>query len=64
MQLVKIIKVYQPAVKVMHPTSQPNISVKTLDDVKEVEFSEEALVMWGSEYVVDVAPSTPKGKTK
>lgn len=45
MQLLEIIKVYQSGVKVMHPTSQPNKVVKTLDDVRDVEFSHEALVM-------------------
>lgn len=62
MQLVEIIKVFQPSVKVMHPTNQPNKNVKTLDDVREAEFSEESIVMWGSEYLIQVKPTNVKGK--
>ena len=64
MQLVEIIKVYQPAVKVMHPTKQPNKNVKTLDDVRDTKFSEESIVMWGSEYLILVKPANVKGKLK
>ncbi|KAG0573871.1 hypothetical protein KC19_VG217000 [Ceratodon purpureus] len=64
MQLVEIIKVYQPGVKVMHSTKQPNKEVRTLDDVSDVEFAEDSLVMWGTDYLVEVAPRAQKGKTK
>ncbi|KAG0596183.1 hypothetical protein M758_UG230700 [Ceratodon purpureus] len=64
MQLVEIIKVYQPGVKVMHPTKQPNKEVKTLDDVSDVDFADDSLVMWGTDYLVEVSPRTQKGKTK
>lgn len=64
MQLVEIIKVFQAGVKVMHPSNQPNKDVKTLDDVREVEFADDALVMWGSEYLIPVVVSNVKGKLK
>ncbi|KAG0623035.1 hypothetical protein M758_3G144100 [Ceratodon purpureus] len=63
-QLVEIIKVLMHGVKVMHPTKQPNREVKTLDDVTDVEFADESLVMWGTEYLVEVIPPTRKGKLK
>ena len=64
MLLVEIIKVYDAGMKVMHPSRQPNAAVKTLADVRDVEFSDEALVMWGSVYLIDVCPPTRKGKLK
>ena len=64
MQLVEIIKVFIPGVKVMHLTKQPKSDVKTLDDVKDVEFADESLVMWGTEYLVEVSPRGNKGKNK
>ncbi|KAG0564652.1 hypothetical protein KC19_VG104000 [Ceratodon purpureus] len=62
MQLVEIKKVYQTGVKVMHPTQQPQKNVKTLDDVTDVEFSDDALVMWGSDYLVEVSAAAKKKK--
>ena len=64
MQLVEIVKVFQSDIKVMHPSKQLNKEVKTLDDVRSVEFANEALVMWGSEYLVEVCPPKLKGKMK
>lgn len=64
LQLVEIIKVFQAGVKVMHPAKQPNKDVKTLDDVREAEFSDDAIVLWGSEYLIEVAPKNVKGKLK
>ena len=63
MQLVEIIKVFQSGVKVMHPSNQPNKQVKTLDDVRDVEFSDEALVMWGSKYMIEINPSKARAKS-
>ena len=60
MQLVQILKVYQSGVKVMHPTKQPNRRIKFFDDVKHAEFTKDALVMWGSEYIVEVAKKKRK----
>lgn len=62
MQLVEIKKVFQTDVKVMHPTQQPHKNVKTLDDVRDVEFSDDALVMWGSDYLVEVSTAAKKKK--
>ena len=64
MQLVEIKKVYQSGVKVMYPSRQPNKNVKTLDDVKDVEFTDDAIIMWGSEYLVHANPPNSKGKAK
>ncbi|KAG0597302.1 hypothetical protein M758_UG326500 [Ceratodon purpureus] len=52
MQLVEIKKAYQTAQK----------NVKTLDDVSDVEFSDDALVMWGSDYLVEVSAAAKKKK--
>ena len=52
MQLVEIMKVFESAVKVVHPTKQANNDVRTLDNVKGVELTDECIVMWGSEYLI------------
>ena len=64
MQLVEVIKVFQSSVKVINPAKQPNKATKTLDDVREADFTNKALVMWGSEYVVDVEKCSTKKKKK
>ena len=64
MQIVEISKVFLPGVKVMHPSRQPQQHVKTLDDVRDVAFAEEAIVMWGTEYLIEVLPPASKRKVK
>ena len=64
MQLIEILKVFQSGVKVMHPSRQPNKAVKFLDNVKSAELSQDAMVMWGSEYVVEASKKPPRKKIK
>ena len=64
MQLVEIKKVFEPGVKVMYPSKQPNKAIKTLDDVRESDYADDALIMWGSEYVVEIPSNTGKAKLK
>ena len=64
MQLVEVLKIYLRGVKVMLPSKQPNRLVKTLDDVGDADCSSDALVMWGSDYLVEVSHSKSKSKTK
>ena len=64
MQLVDILKVFHAGVNVMHPTKQPNKEVKTLDDVSHAEFADESFVMWGKEYLNEIAPPAQRAKTK
>ena len=45
MQLVEIMKVFVPGVKVMYPSKQPSKEVKTLDDVRDVDFAGEATLV-------------------
>ncbi|KAG0596542.1 hypothetical protein M758_UG264000 [Ceratodon purpureus] len=60
MQLVEIQKVFQSGVKIMHPSKQPNKSIKLLDDVQEADCAEDALVMWGSDYLVEVSKNNTR----
>jgi hypothetical protein len=61
MQVVEILKVLTGGVKVMHQTQQLRKEIKTLDNVAEVESSEDALVMWGTDYLILVS-QPEKGK--
>ncbi|KAG0597441.1 hypothetical protein M758_UG338800 [Ceratodon purpureus] len=64
MQSVEILKVYESGVKVMYPTKQLNRSVRLLDDVKDASCSSDALVVWRSDYLVEVSKSNSKSKKK
>lgn len=45
MQLVEIIKVIEKTLKVMFPSRQPIKGIKTMQDVMNAEFADEAMVM-------------------
>ena len=62
LQLVEIVKLYQSGVKVMHPTKQPNRGVKVLEDVIEAQSANDAMVVWGSDYIVEVSKTVQKSK--
>ena len=64
MQTVEILKVYEPGVKVMYPFKQVIKSVKILDNVKDAKCSSDAVIMWGSEYLVEISKKKSKSKNK
>ena len=60
MQLVEIFRVFDPFVKVMHSANQPNKGVKKLENVMNMDFQKDALVLWRSEYLIMISSTEKK----